>query len=127
MRPTAWFAFPLTLFTAALGRGAEPQAAPLKLAQQTHVYRCQGGPQVQVAYVQTGENGPSFAVLKYRGQSYGLAEAVSGSGSRYIGHAGLNTGSGLEWWEHHGEATLSTFRGDDARTPTKVLTCTAVR
>ena len=108
----------------------QSQAAPLKLSQDTHVYACQNGQTVQVAYVRAdtaGQGGPSFAVLKYRGQSYGLAEAVSGSGARYVGHAGLNTASGLEWWEHQGEATLSTFRGNDARTTSTLLTCKVAR
>lgn len=116
--------------TALAGGAGQPQAAPLKLSQDTHVYACQDGQTVQVAYVRAdtaGQGGPSFAVLKYRGQSYGLAEAVSGSGARYVGHAGLNTASGLEWWEHQGEATLSTFRGNDARTTSTLLTCKVAR
>lgn len=131
MRLTTLFALPLALFATAFAGGAgQPQAAPLKLSQEAHVYQCQGGQQVQVSYVSTGhanENSPLFAVLKYQGQRYGLAEAVSASGSRYVGHAGLNTASGLEWWEHQGEATLSTFRGDDARTTSTLLKCKFVR
>ena len=131
MRSTTLFALPLALLATAFAGGAgQPQAAPLKLAQQAHVYACQGGQQVQVSYVSTGhanENSPMFAVLKYQGQRYGLAEAVSASGARYVGHAGVNTASGLEWWEHQGEATLSTFRGDDARTTSTLLNCKFVR
>ncbi|MHA0033830.1 MliC family protein [Deinococcus sp. PESE-38] len=81
MRSTTLFALPLALFATAFAGGAgQPQAAPLKLSQEAHVYQCQGGQQVQVSYVSTGhanENSPLFAVLKYQGQRYGLAEAVS--------------------------------------------------
>ena len=131
MRSTTLPACVLALLaTASAGGAGQPQSAPLKLSQQAHVYQCQGGQQVQVSYVSTGhpnDNSPMFAVLNYQGQRYGLAEAVSASGARYVGHAGLNTASGLEWWEHQGKATLSTFRGDDARTTKALLNCTFVR
>lgn len=108
------------------GGGQQPQPAPLKLGQQSYLYTCQGGERVTVTYLTTAperEASPVFAVLRFQGRSYGLAPAVSGSGSRYVGHAGLNTASGLEWWEHHDEATLSSFRGDDARQTRPLLKC----
>ena len=109
------------LTTAFAGSVATP--APLKLASTAYTYTCKGGQSVGVQYVTTGvekEKSPVFVVLTYKGQRYGLAEAVSASGTRYVGHAGLNTATGLEWWEHQNEGTLSTFTGDDAG-ETKVL------
>ncbi|SEJ04949.1 Membrane-bound inhibitor of C-type lysozyme [Deinococcus reticulitermitis] len=122
MPPKILFALSFALLGAALAGGAgQPRA---QAAQQTYLYACQGGQQVQVKYLRTGDSdGLSFAVLRYRGQRYGLAPAVSASGARYIGHAGLSTASGLEWWEHQGEGTLSTFSGDDASNPRPLLTC----
>lgn len=114
--------------TAAPPRAAAKAWGPqLKPAFTHYTYACAGGEQVQVYYVTSGEEFrglPVFAVLAYRGQSYGLAPAVSGSGARYVGHVGLNTAGGLEWWEHQGEATLSTFAGDDASKTRPLLRCT---
>lgn len=112
------------LLSSAVAGGAAPQ--PLRLGQQTYTYACAGGQSVQVSYVTTGaqhSGNPTFVVLRYRGQSYGLAQAVSGSGVRYVGLAGLTVGSGLEWWEHQGEGTLSTFRGDQASEAQPLLSC----
>ena len=106
--------------------GGTATPAPLKLGQTNYTYSCSNKQSVQVTYVTTGgqhDANPVFMVLKYKGKSYGLSEAVSGSGSRYVGHAGLNTGSGLEWWEHQGEATLSIFKGDNSTNSTPLLTC----
>lgn len=106
--------------------GAAGQPAPLKLGQQTYTYRCQANQTVQATYVTTGgqhDSNPVFLILKYKGKTYGLSEAVSGSGSRYVGHAGLNLPDGLEWWEHQGEATLSTFKGGNATNSKAILTC----
>lgn len=105
--------------------GSAGSPAPLQLGQQSYTFIC-GRESVQVAYVTTGaehDRLPVFVVLTYRGQRYGLSEAVSASGARYIGHAGLNTAQGLEWWEHQGEGTLSSFRGDNASATKKILGC----
>lgn len=116
----------MSLFAAATAQaGAAGTPALLKLGQQSYTYTCTGKQVVQVTYVTTGgehDGKPVFLVLTYKGKSYGLAEAVSASGSRYVGHAGMNM-NGIEWWEHQGEGTLSTFKGDNASDAKALLTC----
>lgn len=105
--------------------GSAGTPAPLKLGQQSYTYTCTGKQSVQVTYVTTGgehDGKPVLLVLTYKGKSYGLAEAVSASGSRYVGLAGIDL-NGIEWWEHQGEGTLSTFKGDNASNAKAVLTC----
>lgn len=59
-----------------------------------------------------------FAVLKWTGVNFGLAETISASGARYAGLNGpADARGGLDWWERQGEATLSTFvNGDPTKT-----------
>lgn len=98
------------------GGGAPPVAVqPAFTGMQ-----CQDG-RVLVRYVQAHDL--SFVVLRYEGQTYGLAPAVSGSGSRYVGLAGLDTASGLEWWEHQGEATLSRYNPANGNTEALLTGC----
>ena len=80
---------------------------------------------VSVAYANFGKDGPMFAVLTWKGQQYALAEAISASGARYAGLNGPDGArGGLEWWEHQGEGTLSTFvNGDTTRTKTLLSGC----
>lgn len=103
-------------------------AAPVQITYRTYHYACQGGQKVSVAYVNYGKSGPMFAVLTWKGQQYALAEAISASGARYAGLAGpANVNTGLEWWEHQGQATLSTFINGDTTKTKVLLTCKAPR
>lgn len=101
--------FHLSLAAAALIAGtalAGGAGAPLPAALP-HTYQCDGGQTVGVRYVQSDDIG--FVVVRYQGQNYGLAPAVSASGSRFVGLDGQSTATGLEWWEHQGEGTLSSY------------------
>lgn len=96
-------------------------AAPVQVSYRTYHYTCQGGQNISVTYLNYGKTGPTFAALNWKGQAYALAEAISASGARYAGLNGPDGArGGLEWWEHQGEATLSTFIGGDTN-KTKVL------
>jgi membrane-bound inhibitor of C-type lysozyme len=97
---------------------------------RTVQYVCQGKQKLEVAYVQTVQTGqvgrslnsPSFVLLKYQGQQYGLAQAISASGARYASLYGPTpAGHGLEWWEHGGEGTLSQFTGRNSFSTTPLL------
>lgn len=102
---------------------AAANAAPTSFSYRTFHYACAGGQKIDVSYVATRPGGPGFALLDWRGQQYGLAQAVSASGARYASLYGPGVGgSGLEWWEHQGEATLSTFTGPDTRQTRVLLT-----
>lgn len=106
----------------ALAGGGGP-AGPATVSTRTFHYTCDGGRKISVSYVTYGEAGPLFAVLNWNGQLYGLAQAISASGARYASLSGPTTGgSGLEWWEHQGEATLSTFVGGSTRETRPLLT-----
>lgn len=104
------------------GGGATP---PIQTISRTFAYTCDMGKKVIVTYVNYGKDGPTFAVLNWNGAQYGLAEAISASGARYAGLNGpAQARGGLEWWEHQGEATLSTFvNGDTAKTQALLTGC----
>lgn len=102
-------------------------AAPVQLSYRTFHFTCQQGPKVSVSYLNYGKSGPTFAVLKWNGNQYGLAQAISASGARYAALYGGPNNAGLEWWEHHSEATLSTFLNGDPNTTKALLTCKSPR
>lgn len=103
-------------------RTASGHQAPT-ITYRTYHYSCDGGKKISAAYLNFGKDGPSFVVLTWNGQQYGLAEAVSASGARYASLYGPTvSGGGLEWWEHQGEATFSTFVGSDTRNTRPLLT-----
>ncbi|WP_261663942.1 MliC family protein [Deinococcus sp. Marseille-Q6407] len=108
------------------GGGAVPATKAPQPTVTSHRYACANAQSVQVRYVDTDpvlKRDPVLAIVNYHGQSYGLAPAVSASGSRFVGLAGLNTASGLEWWEHQGEGTLSTYNPANGQTKTLVSGC----
>lgn len=101
---------------------------PVQVNYRVYQYACTGGQKVSVYYVQFGDQ-PMFAVLDWKGQKYGLAQAISASGARYAslnGPAGAR--GGLQWWEHQGTAELSTFTGNSTTTTKSLLTgCKTLR
>lgn len=98
-------------------------AAPTPLTYRTFHYACDAGKAVDIAYVKVGTE-PMFAVLTWNGARYGLAQAISASGARYAalyGPAGAR--GGLEWWEHQGQGTLSTFVDGSLKTRALLTGC----
>ncbi|EYB68807.1 hypothetical protein DEIPH_ctg017orf0175 [Deinococcus phoenicis] len=113
----------LLLTAAAALLGSVGAAAPTSISYRTFHYTCDGGRKIDVSYVNYGKNGPLFAVLNWRGQQYGLSQAISASGARYASLYGPTTADGgLEWWEHQGQADLKTFVGTDTRDTRALLT-----
>lgn len=108
---------------------AAPALAAHLITYRIFTYTCDGGRKLAVSYVRFGDT--NFAVLNYAGRQYGLAEATSGSGSRFASLTGPVTaqgvGNGLEWWEAKGEGTLSTFTGTDTAHTKTLLTGCKVR
>lgn len=51
-----------------------------------HTYRCESGATIAATYPSTDS-----ATIQYKGDSYNMHSAVSGSGARYVGGE-------LEWW-----------------------------
>ncbi len=102
---------------------------PASGTSRTLHYTCGGGQRISATYATFRRGGPTFVVLTWRGRQYGLAEALSASGARYASLAGPEGArGGLEWWEHQGEATLSTFVGTDTGQTRALLTgCRAGR
>ncbi|WP_189054033.1 MliC family protein [Deinococcus daejeonensis] len=101
---------------------ASAATPPVQVNYRVYQYACTGGQKVSVYYVQFGDQ-PMFAVLDWKGQKYGLAQAISASGARYAslnGPAGAR--GGLQWWEHQGTAELSTFTGNSTTTTKTLLT-----
>lgn len=95
----------------------------LQLDQASYRFDCQSGETLHVTYLTADPAGPVLLVLRYRDRYFGLAQAVSASGSRYIGHAGLTTDAGLEWWEKGGQATLSRFEGGRVDDTKRLTSC----
>lgn len=113
------------LFLASAVAFAGGGAAPMpQTSERTFSYVCEGGKKISVGYVRYGKDGPSFAVLHWNAAYYGLAPAVSASGARYAALAGpAGARGGLEWWEHGGEATLSTFVDGTMKTKALLTGC----
>lgn len=102
------------------GAGGGP---PTPSTSRTFHYTCDGGQKISATSATFGQGGPTFVVLNWRGREYGLAEAISASGARYASLSGPEGArGGLEWWEHQGEATLSTFVGTDTGQTRALLT-----
>lgn len=108
------------LVLALLGGASAGGGSSLFLSSRT--FTCDGGRKISVSYVNFGKDGPLFAVLNWKGQPYGLAQAISASGARYASLFGPPGSGGLEWWEHQGQATLSTFVSTDTRKTRPLLT-----
>lgn len=108
------------LVLALLGGASAGGGSSLFLSSRT--FTCDGGRKISVSYVNFGKDGPLFAILNWKGQPYGLAQALSASGARYASLFGPPGSGGLEWWEHQGQATLSTFVGTDTRETRPLLT-----
>ena len=65
--------------------GAKASAATPSTSS-AHKYRCESGEAIAAAYPSADS-----ATVKYKGSSYSMQIAVSGSGARYVGGE-------LEWW-----------------------------
>lgn len=107
----------------AASAASAPQALPPVVAQRHH-YVCDGGERVQ-ADVYLTPAGPSFMVLHYKGKAYGLAQAMSASGARYVGLVGTNPEVGLEWWGKGNTAMLAEVNRQDIDDSRRLLDCKA--
>lgn len=109
------------------GQARESAAPPpLKLKQSTLRYDCAKGPArtLTITRITTGASGgdaPEFVVVSLQGRRYGLAQAVSGSGVRYVGLLGIDPGHRMEWWEKGDGGTLSSFDNNDPKAEPRVL------
>ena len=68
------------------GTGAQQPPVAAATTPTAYSFRCDSGQAIDVTYPDTDR-----AVVRYRGTTYAMRIAVSGSGSRYVG-------GGLEWW-----------------------------
>lgn len=97
-------------------------AATHPITYRTYTYTCHGGHKLPVSYVRFGD--VNFAVISYKGERYGLAEAVSASGNRYVA---LAPGNGLQWWEAKGTGTFSAITSTDSTQTRNILTGCRIR
>lgn len=67
-------------------RGGAQTPVAASSTSSVHNYRCESGETIVATYPAT-----DTATVQYKGGTYNMQIAVSGSGSRYIG-------GGLEWW-----------------------------
>ncbi|MBZ9752826.1 MliC family protein [Deinococcus sp. HMF7604] len=96
------------------------------MTYRTVHYTCSGGTKLDVIYIRFATR-PLFAVVNWQGKQYGLAEALSASGSRYAGLYGpAQAPNGLEWWEHQGQAELNAFTSS-GKTKSLLTACKAPR
>lgn len=90
----------------------ETPAAPAAPPGPSISYACESGETVQAQYADT-----ETAHVTYRGQTYAMRIAISGSGARYVG-------SGLEWWtaSRNGQETATLSRiGPNDQVGTAIL------
>ncbi len=88
------------LFLSACGANSSREARmPAQATAPSH-YRCESGETPTVTYPSA-----DTAALRYKGSSYTMTIAVSGSGSRYVG-------GGLEWWVKGSEAMMFRHEAD---------------
>lgn len=111
---------------ASANHGSGGKAAALHFTQAAYRYVCDNQQVIRATYVSTGTTSKgllSFVVLEYKQRIYGLAQAVSADGGRYLGHVGLSLGTGLQWWAKGHKAWLGQFKGDDATHTKRLLSC----
>lgn len=101
-------------------------AKPLPVRQSTLRYDCAEGSvrTLSVTRITTGargSEGPEFVVVGIGERRYGLAQAISGSGVRYVGLLGTDPGHGMEWWEKGDGGTLGSFDNNDPQAEPQVL------
>ncbi|OEY65962.1 MliC family protein [Marinobacter sp. X15-166B] len=93
----------LSACTHPVPHSVNPQG-PSAVASPSQVYQCASGVAITVSYPST-----ESAELHYKGRTYRLQIAVSGSGARYVGDR-------LEWWVKgagpEAEGTLFRQRAD---------------
>lgn len=98
---------------------AEETSKNINIQENAYHYLCDNKKNVTAHYInsedQSKKETVSFLRLDIGDQSYGLTEAVSASGERYIGHHGLDLSHGLIWWSKGDSAFLSVFKGDNAQ------------
>lgn len=80
-------------------------------------YRCEGGVEVQVAYLNFS-NGAAFATLLHDGRLHPMQQRVSASGARYIA---LDEQHSLRWWTKGDQATLRFMEADHEAVEQAVL------
>lgn len=80
-------------------------------------YRCEGGVDVQVAYLNFSD-GAAFATLLYDGRLHPMQQRVSASGARYIA---LDEQHSLRWWTKGDQATLRFMEADHEAVEQAVL------
>lgn len=80
----------ILLISACASSPQEPEGAQASAAvpstSSMHNYRCESGEAIAANYTSTDS-----ATIQYKGSTYRMQIAVSGSGARYVG-------GGLEWW-----------------------------
>ena len=76
----------LSLSACAGHRQVQEGDRPSTAAPAAHDYRCRSGETIVASYPSTDS-----ATVQYKGTTYDMRIAVSGSGARYVG-------GGLEWW-----------------------------
>ena len=92
-------------------------------SSQTVRYRCAGGAEIEVAYLNLN-NGASFAALHHGGRTALLQNRPTASGARYIA---LDEQHSLRWHTKGTEGTLSFMAADHtAKEQTLLTNCRAL-
>lgn len=86
-------------------------------------YGCDSGETI-VAQYDNSDPDARKATLEYKGQTFPMYIALSGSGSRYATEQGLSPDKGLQWWIKGDTGTLSEMLMDHtAPDPIEIETC----
>lgn len=98
-------------------------ATPATKGVITATYGCDSGETI-VAQYDNSDPDARKAMLEYKGQTFPMYSAPSGSGSRYATEQGLSADKGLQWWIKGDTGTLSEMIMDHtAPDPEAIETC----
>lgn len=111
--------------TAALGGCA--LAGP-RFDRETVSYVCDDASSIVAHYlnarpVGSERHGPAFVIVEYNGRRYGLADAISTSGARYVGFNAGPPRRGLQWWTKGDTARLAALSQDEPRSAQPLAEC----
>ena len=117
----------LALLTAAAALGGCALHGP-RLDRDTVTYVCDDATPIVAHYlnarpVGAERHGPAFVIIEYHDRRYGLADAISASGARYVGFNAAPPRRGLQWWTKGDTARLAALSQDDPQTARPLAEC----
>ena len=112
--------FVLLLATESIAFAASTKATALKVVSSKEAnYKCNNGQFATATHYRLSDGSLEFIKVKYKNENYTLPRLLSANGDRY-GEPMMLMNKKIEWWEHHGEVSLTEDVNDEEG---KSLTC----